>query len=82
VAAVTLSANRILNAPTNMKSGGTYILFVIQDATGTRTLTFNSAYKFPGGNDPVMSTTANAVDIVSFVSDGTSLFGVCQKAFA
>lgn len=82
VAVVTLSANRVLDAPTNMKSGGTYILFVLQDATGTRTLSFNAAYKFPGGNDPVLSTGANAIDIISFVSDGTSLYGVCQKAFA
>lgn len=82
VAAVTLSANRALGAPTNMKSGGTYILFVIQDATGTRTLSYDAAYKFPGGNDPVLSTVANSIDIITFVSDGTSMYGAIQKAFA
>lgn len=82
VAAVTLGGNRTLDAPTNMKSGGTYILFIIQDATGSRTLAYNAAYKFPGGNDPVLSTAANSIDIITFVSDGTSMYGAIQKAFA
>jgi hypothetical protein len=81
-ATVTLGGNRTLAAPTNLVDGATYILIVKQDATGSRTLTFNSAYKFPGGTDPTLSTAANAVDILTFISDGTSLFGVCQKAFA
>jgi hypothetical protein len=74
VAKVTLGGNRTLNAPTNMQAGATYILRIIQDATGSRTLTFNAAYKFPAGLDPTLTTTPNAVDIISCVSDGTSMF--------
>jgi hypothetical protein len=81
-ATVTLAGNRTLAAPTNMQNGATYYLIVKQDATGSRTLAFNSAYKFPGGTDPVVSTAGNAVDILTFISDGTSMYGVCQKAFA
>lgn len=82
VAQVTLAGNRALANPTQMVAGHTYILIVKQDATGSRTLSFGTAYKFPGGTDPVMSTAANAVDIITFVSDGTSMYGVAQKAFA
>lgn len=82
VAKVTLAGNRTLAAPTNLVDGATYILTITQDATGSRTLSWNAAYEFPGGTDPVLSTAANSVDIVTFVSDGTSLFGVAQKAFA
>ena len=79
VASVTLAGNRTLNAPTNIQAGGTYILIIKQDGTGNRTLTFNSIYKFPIA--PVLSTAANAIDIFSFVSDGTSLFGSVSKGF-
>lgn len=82
VAYVTLEGNRTLSAPTNMKSGGTYILFVLQDGTGSRTLAYNAVYMFPGGNDPVLSTAASSIDILTFVSDGTNMYGVCQKAFS
>lgn len=78
-AVVTLADNRTLAAPTNQKAGATYILVVKQDATGSRTLTFNAVYKFAGGTAPTLTTTANAVDILTFISDGTYMYGVCQN---
>lgn len=74
-AEVTLTDNRILDNPTNMVNGASYILLIKQDGVGGRTLTFGDAYKFPDGTDPTLSTDANAVDIVAFLSDGTSLYG-------
>ena len=82
VTKVVLGANRVLGAPTNMKDGGTYIIRIIQDATGSRTLTFNSVYKFPNGYAPPISTGANAVDIMSCVSDGTNMYCSVQNGFA
>lgn len=79
---VTLGGNRTLDNPTNMVNGGTYILVVRQDGTGSRTLAFGSAYLFPGGTAPTLSTDANSVDILSFVSDGTNMFGVAQLDFS
>jgi hypothetical protein len=58
---VTLTGGLTLNAPT-ATVGQTFRLFLIQDATGSRTWTVNSAYKFAGGVVPPLSTTANAVD--------------------
>jgi hypothetical protein len=74
VATVTLGGNRTMAAPSNLKVG-TYILHVVQDATGSRTLTWNSVFKWPAGVAPVLTTTANARDVFSFISDGTNLYG-------
>ena len=83
VATVTLAGNRTLDAPSNQVAGATYILIVKQDGTGSRTLnTSASAYKFPGGTEPTLSTGANAVDILTFVSDGSSMLGVAQLNFS
>lgn len=82
VSKVTLAGNRTLDNPTNMVDGGTYVLRVKQDATGSRTLAYGTAYKWPGGTAPVLSTGANALDILTFVSDGTSMFGVAHKNFS
>ena len=83
VATVTLAGNRTLDAPSNQVAGATYILIVKQDGTGGRTLnTSASSYKFPSGTEPTLSTGANAVDILTFVSDGSSMFGVAQLNFS
>jgi hypothetical protein len=76
IGTVTLTAaGRTMGAPTNLKVG-TYILHVIQDATGSRTITtWNSIFKWPGGVAPTLTTTANARDVFSFVCDGTNLYG-------
>jgi hypothetical protein len=72
---VILGGNRTLGAPTNGVAGGTYIWLIAQDGAGNRTLAFNSAFKFPGGVDPTLTTTANAVDIISAVtSDGSTFY--------
>jgi len=74
IATVTLGGNRALANPTNLKVG-TLMLIVNQDGTGGRTLSFGSAYKFPAAIAPVMTTSINAKDIISFYSDGTNLYG-------
>lgn len=71
---VTLTDNRTLGAPTNLKDGATYIWIIKQDATGSRTLAYNAVFKFPGGDIPVLSTAANSVDILTGVSDGTNIY--------
>ena len=81
-AEVTLTDNRTLANPTNLVNGASYILIIKQDGTGNHTLTFGSAYKFADGTDPTLSTAANAVDIIAFLSDGTSLYGSFQGNFS
>lgn len=75
IATVTLAGNRIFGGPTNLKIG-TYVLNIIQDGVGGRTGDFsNTVFKFPGGVDPVLTTTAGARDIIFFYSDGTNMYG-------
>ena len=81
VASVTLGGNRTLANPTNMKAGGTYVLTILQDATGSRTLAYGSAYRWQGGAAPTLSTAAGAADIITFLSDGVSMFGVIRQDF-
>lgn len=74
VATVTLAGNRTIAAPTNLRVG-TYILHVVQDGTGSRTISWNSVFKWPAGVAPTLTTTANRRDLFSFVCDGTNLYG-------
>jgi hypothetical protein len=71
VAKVTLGDNRTLNAPSNSVAGQFISLTVIQDGTGSRTLTFNSAYEFTGDVAPTLTTTASKADIFVFKYNGT-----------
>ena len=82
VCKVTLTDNRTLDNPTNMKDGATYILRVIQDAGGTNTLAYGNAYKWEGGTAPVITATGDAIDILTFVSDGTNMYGVIAQDFS
>ena len=75
VGVLTLTASSQLDAPNNQQAGGVYTLIVKQDGTGGYTLSFDNTYKFPAGVAPIISTAANAVDVLSFVSDGTNLYG-------
>lgn len=79
---VTLGGNRTLANPTNIKAGQAGRIRVVQDGTGTRTLAYGSAWKFPGGA-PTLSTAAGAVDVIAFYCHSTSVIeATLSKAFA
>lgn len=63
---VTLAGNRTLGLPTNLVAGQAGQIVVKQDATGARTLAYNSVWKFRSGAPPVLSTPAGALDILSY----------------
>lgn len=71
---VTLGGNRTLGAPSNLKAGATYIWLITQDGTGSRTLAYNSVFKWPGAVAPTLTTTAAAKDMISGLSDGTNIY--------
>ena len=79
---VTLGGNRTLDNPTNLVAGFTYTFRIVQDATGSRTLAYGTAYKFPGGTAPTLTTTANAIDYLSCSTDGTNLYCVFTGDFS
>lgn len=75
---VTLGGNRTLGAPTELQQS-TYTWIIKQDGAPPRTLAYNAVFKWPGGSAPVLSVTANAVDIITGVSDGTVLYMSISK---
>jgi hypothetical protein len=64
---VTLGGNRTLANPSNIDAGQTGSIFVVQDGTGSRTLSFGSYWKFAGGTAPTLSTAAGAVDRIDYI---------------
>ena len=71
VAKLTLGGNRTLSAPTNGATGQFISIAVIQDATGSRTLTWNSAYEFTADTAPTLTTTVSKADLFVFRYNGT-----------
>jgi len=63
---VTLGGNRTLGAPTNVVAGQSGVIRVVQDGTGSRVLSYNAIFKFPGGTAPTLTTAANSVDLLAF----------------
>ena len=64
---VTLGGNRTFAAPSNQVVGQSGSIFITQDGTGSRTASFNSAFKFVGGVAPTLSTAANAIDRIDYI---------------
>lgn len=64
---VTLGGNRTLANPSNLTAGQSGSIFIVQDATGSRTLAYGNQYDFIGGTAPTLSTSPNAVDRIDYV---------------
>ena len=71
VAKVTLAGNRTLGAASNGTTGQFISLLIIQDGTGSRTLTWNAAYEFASDTAPTLTTTANLGDVFVFRYNGS-----------
>lgn len=66
VHSVTLGANRIL-AVSNVAVGQVFILRVVQDGGGSRTVTWFSTIKWTGGSAPTLTTTGGKTDVFGFL---------------
>lgn len=84
-AKVTLGGARTLAAVSNPVEGATYYLFVFQDGTGGRTLSFTTTTNTTGTVDfgasttPSVTTTASACDIIAF--EGVSINGYVRLRY-
>lgn len=78
---IQLTATTTFNAPTGLISGATYILIIKQGSASAYAVTWNSIFKTSGGTGISLSNTANAVDILTMVYDGTYLNVTGQKDF-
>jgi len=74
---VTLAGNRTLANPTNIVAGQSGSIFITQDGTGSRTLSYGSYWDFPGGTAPTLTTAAASVDRLDYlVRTSTSIHTV------
>lgn len=60
----TLGASRTMSEPTNMVGGQMIEIRVVQDATGSRLVTWPSTFAWPAATAPTLTTTASKMDIV------------------
>ena len=64
---LTLGTNVTLANPSAMTPGQSGSIFLVQDGTGSRTITFGSQYDFAGGTAPTLSTAASSVDRLDYI---------------
>lgn len=71
----------ISNPPASGKAGS-FVLILTQDGSGGRTITWPSSVKWGGGVAPTLTTTINAVNLLTFitVNGGTSWYGMLGGA--
>jgi hypothetical protein len=82
-ATVTLGGNRTLGNPTNVKVGQSGIIRIVQDGTGSRTLSYGTDWEFAGGTAPTLTTTAGANDLLFYqVLASARVFASLVKAVA
>lgn len=65
-----------LSGAVNLRACG-LTLYLVQDGTGSRLVTWPASVKWPNGSAPILTTTPNAIDIVVLESydGGTTWFG-------
>lgn len=54
---------------------GSFICKLIQDGTGSRTVTWPASVRWSGGTAPTLSTGASDIDIITLYFDGTNYYG-------
>lgn len=63
-----------ITAP-SVGGAGNFMLKLIQDGTGGRTVTWPASVRWSGGTAPTLSTGAGAIDLIGFYWDGTNYYG-------
>jgi hypothetical protein len=71
---LTLTGNCTFTFPTPT-AGKSFLLFLKQDATGSRTASWPASVKWPSNTAPTITNTANKVDKFVFTADGTYWLG-------
>jgi len=82
-----ISANgnvALLNGTGTLTSGQSGVIVLIQDGTGSRTISTGSDYEWPAATLGTISTAANAVDVIPYYIDANDsiLLGAPQIGFA
>lgn len=70
---VTLAGNRTL-AVSNVKTGQCFLIRLLQDGTGSRTVTWFATISWPNASVPTLTTTASKADVFLFVCTGAGTY--------
>ncbi len=81
---LTATGNVTLANPSTESVGQSGIIVLIQDGTGSRTLSTGSDFEWPAGSTGTISTAAGSIDIIPYFVDASNsiLLGAPQLAFA
>ena len=80
---LTLDQNLTIANPTNLTAGQSGSIFLVQDATGSRTAAWGTYWDFAGGTAPTLTTTASAVDRIDYVvRSSTSIHAVATLNYS
>jgi hypothetical protein len=73
VQTITLTGNLTLGATVTGTAGQEFTVILIQDATGNRVITLGAGFHVATGVQPVFSTTANSVDVITGIMRTSSI---------
>ena len=81
---LTATGNITLANPSTETVGQTGFIAIIQDGTGSRTLSLGTDYESPAGGGITLTTTANATDLLPYVVVAANrvALGTPQLAFS
>ena len=81
---VTLGGNITFSNPTTEKVGQSGVIVLVQDGSGSRTLSLGTDYETVGGTGITLSTAADSVDVLPYYVKATASIqlGAPQLAFS
>lgn len=72
--AITMPAGNITIAISNAAVGEKFTISILQDGTGSRTVTWFSTIRWAGGSAPTLTTTASKRDTFGFLVTGSGTY--------
>ena len=80
---LTLAGNRTLESPNHAVPGQVGSIFIVQDGTGGRTLSYGANWEFPAASAPTLSTSVAAVDRLDYiVRTSTAVQSILSKEYS
>lgn len=71
---ITMPAGNITIAISNETNGQKFLVSILQDNGGSRTVTWFSTIRWAGGSAPTLTTTGNKRDVFGFIVTGTDTY--------
>lgn len=71
---ITMPAGNITIALSNATTGQAFVIRILQDGGGSRTVTWFTTIKWAGGTAPTLTTTASKADTFGFICTGSGTY--------